>query len=562
MTAGRKPGIGTWVLLGSLVVFFILFFFYPLGYVFERALWPKTHFTLVFVSSVLSNPTVRAGFGNSLALAAVTTTAAFLLCLPLAFVAARRAFAGRDLLAGLTLLPLVLPPFVGAIGMKQLLSRFGSVNLLLMHAGIIHQPMDWLGQGKFWGVVVLQVLHLYPIMYLNLVAALSGVDQSLEEAARNMGASPIRTFFKVTLPMAAPGVFAGGVIVFIWALTDLGTPLVFEYKEVLSVQIFDRITDMEENPEGYALVLWVLLLTTLGFVTARYLFGRKRNAVSSKGGQMGVRPKLTRWGLVGTYSLFAVVLMLSVLPHLAVILTSFRQEWFMSVVPQKLTLVHYHDALAHHLTVSSIRNSLVLASAATMLDALLGVAIAYVLARVRFKGAALLDTVTMLPLALPGIVMAFGFLGAFGDTMIDPRKNPMVLLVIAYAVRRLPYMVRSAYAGFSQVDENLEDAARNLGASSWRTMWRVTLPLVALSIVAGGILAFAFAMMEVSDSLILALHEQYYPITKAIYMLLGRLRDGSELACALGVWAMAFLATALLLAHRLLGRRMGELFRA
>jgi iron(III) transport system permease protein len=211
---------------------------------------------------------------------------------------------------------------------------------------------------------------------------------------------------------------------------------------------------------------------------------------------------------------------------------------------------------------SSIRNSLFLAGGATMLDALLGVAIAYLLARVEFRGTAVLDAVTMLPLALPGIVVAFGYLGAFGDTFLDARADPTVLLIVAYSVRRLPYMVRSAYAGFSQVDQNLEEASWNLGASSFRTLWRVTLPLVAVSILAGGILAFAFAMLEVSDSLILALREKHYPITKAIYMLLGRLRDGPELACALGVWAMMFLGGALLFAHRILGKRMGDLFKA
>ena len=558
----RAPTKWQWVLVIGILAFFALFLFYPLAYVFKKGLWPEGAFTLTFVETVLSNPTIRQSLFNSLTLATVTTCATFVFCLPLALVASRRSFRGQNLLAGLLLLPLVLPPFVGAIGMKQLLARFGSINLLMMDIGLMDHPVDWLGKARFWGVVILQVLHLYPIMYLNLVASLSGVDPSLEEAATNMGSSNLTVFRRVTLPLAAPGVFAGGVIVFIWALTDLGTPLVFEYSEVLSVQIFSRVTDMEDNPEGYALVLWVLMMTAGGFIAARWAFSRKRNTAAGKGGLSVKRPHLAGWPLLATYALFAGVILISALPHLAVGLTSLREEWFLTVLPGSLTTQHYESALAHPLTLSSVRNSLFLAAGATALDAVLGVAIAYVLARVKLRGAALLDAVTMLPLALPGIVVAFGFMGAFGGTFIDPRKDPTLLLVVAYAVRRLPYMVRSAYAGFSQVDENLEEASWNLGASSMRTLFRITLPLVAVSILAGGILAFAFAMLEVSDSLILALRENHYPITKAIYMLLGRLRDGPELACALGVWSMMFLGCALLTAHRILGKKMGDLFKA
>jgi iron(III) transport system permease protein len=399
-------------------------------------------------------------------------------------------------------------------------------------------------------------------MYLNLVASLSGVDPALEEAATDLGSSGWTVFRRITLPLAAPGVFAGAVIVFIWSFTDLGTPLVFEFQEVISVQIFSRVTDIEENPEGYALVLWVLLMTGGGFITARYLFGRRRSGYAAKGGISSDRPVLHGWPLLGTYLLFGAVVFVSLLPHLAVVLTSLREEWFLSILPQRLTTAHYEAALAHPLTMGAVRNSLFLAGGATALDAILGVAIAYLLARVELRGGAVLDAVTMLPLALPGIVVAFGYLGAFGSTFLDARQDPTVLLIVAYSVRRLPYMVRSAYAGFSQVDQNLEEASWNLGASTLRTLWRVTLPLVAVSILAGGILAFSFAMLEVSDSLILALKEQHYPITKAIYMLLGRLRDGPQLACALGVWSMMFLGAALLFAHRILGRRMGELFKA
>jgi len=171
----------------------------------------------------------------------------------------------------------------------------------------------------------------------------------------------------------------------------------------------------------------------------------------------------------------------------------------------------------------------------------------------------------MLPLALPGLVLAFGYVAAFDLSVpwLNPRQNPTLLLIVSYSVRRLPYIVRAAYAGFQQTSLTLEEASANLGASPWRTMRKITLPLVMANLVAGSILTFAFAMLEVSDSLILAMREQYFPITKMIYQLVGRIDpQAPSVACALGVVGMAILTISLLVASTLLGRRMGQLFRA
>jgi iron(III) transport system permease protein len=167
--------------------------------------------------------------------------------------------------------------------------------------------------------------------------------------------------------------------------------------------------------------------------------------------------------------------------------------------------------------------------------------------------------------AIAGIVIAFGYLamtrpGQPFDWLILG-DDPLLILVIAYAVRRLPYVVRSASAGFQQVSPALEEAAQNLGATPERALWRITLPLVAPNLVAGGLLAFAFAMLEVSDSMILAQQAGHFPITKAIYSLILSLGNGPQLAAALGVWAMIFLTVTIAGASLLLGKKLGALFR-
>jgi iron(III) transport system permease protein len=144
---------------------------------------------------------------------------------------------------------------------------------------------------------------------------------------------------------------------------------------------------------------------------------------------------------------------------------------------------------------------------------------------------------------------------------LSPSKDPTALLVIAYSVRRLPYVVRSAAAGLQQTSITLEEAAQNLGCPPLRTLRRITFPLIAANILAGGLLAFAFAMLEVSDSLVLAQKQQHFPITKAIYELFQMMGEGRYVAAALGVWAMIFLALTIFATSRLLGKKLGALFR-
>jgi iron(III) transport system permease protein len=548
-------------ILVFLWLFFIAFMLYPLCYVFSGAFFTSDGFSLVFFQLMLSSPQYLAVLANSVNLGLAVTLCTTLLSLPLAFFLVRYDFPGKGLLNGLILIPMVLPPFVGAIGMRQLLARFGSINLLLLEIGVIDQPIDWLG-GGFWAVVILEVLHLYPIMYLNLAAALANVDPNLEEAAINMGASGFKLFRTVTFPLMLPGYFAGAIIVFIWAFTDLGTPLVFEYRDVIAVQIFNMVTDLHQNPMGYAFVVAVIVLTLFFFYLSKRLLGSTRYEMLGRGHvASAVRPA----SLSLTVLIYTVVLGISALaliPHLGVLLTSITQRWFLSVLPSEYTLRFYQAVFSHDLTLLSIKNSLLLSSLSTIIDIVLGVTIAYLLARKRVPGRDLLDLLAMLPLALPGLVIAFGYVAAFSATPLDARINPVPLLVIAYAVRRLPYMVRAAYAGFQQSSVFLEEAAMNVGASPLKTLCQITFPLVFANLVAGAVLSFSFAMLEVSDSLILALKEQNYPITKAIYALLGRIADGPYIASAMGMLGLLVLAGGLFLAGRFFSRRMGELFRA
>ena len=558
-------------------------------------------YTLYHVGDVFLDPILRRGLFNAFAIAVCTTIVSILIATPMAWLVARFDFAFKALLSAFLLVPLIIPPFVGAIGIKHLLGRYGSVNTFLTDVGLTEQPIDFLGDGGFWGIVLIEALHLYPIIYLNIVASLANLDPALDEAARNVGAGPIRRAFQITVPLIRSGVFAGSTIVFIWSFTELGTPLMFDFETVTPVQIFHGIQEMEASSRPYALTAVMLISVAACYLLGRWVFGGRGYAMYSKASRAATEHRLRGWTAVLAISAILSVVLVASLPHISVILTSLTAEgqWYQSILPRAFTLDHFEQALGHPLAVGSIRTSLILATVAMLLDIGFGVVVARLLVRTKIRGRWLLDALVMLPLAVPGLVMAFGYvamslrwpfqgsmpgwlqslfggLGLGETTMVQwlddgplhplanilgQTPNPIPLLIVAYAVRRLPYVVRAAVAGLEQTPVELEEAAANLGAGWWRRLRRVVFPLIAANLLAGGLLAFSFAMLEVSDSLILAQREADFPITKAIYVLYQRLGDGQYIASAMGVWAMLLLATTLIGSSLLMGKKLGAIFR-
>jgi iron(III) transport system permease protein len=557
----RSWSVGTLAFMAAVGAFLAAFLVYPTIYIFSEAFWIGGHFSLAHFRNIFQNPPIRQSILNSILLGLTTTAATTLLAVPLALVAVRYAFRGKGILTGLLLVPMIMPPFVGAIGMRRLLAREGSVNLILQHLGLVSQGVDFLGTSGFWAVVLLQVLHLYPIMYLNVAAALANVDPSLEEAARNMGDHGLRLFRKITFPLMLPGYFAGAVLVFIWAFTDLGTPLIFDYQRVVAFKIFDAVNDLNTNPMAYALVVIVIVLALTAFAAAKFCFGGRGHEMLSKGTVAAREKPASRTASVLIYGGILLLAAVALLPHFGVFLTSITAKWSGTIFPTQITGDYYVRALHNELARTGVRNSLFLSFGSTLMDVLLGVGIALILVRRRFQGSGLLDALAMMPLAVPGIVLAFGYVAGFSGTPLDPRRNPLPLLMIAYSVRRLPYMTRAAYAGFQQTSVTLEEAAMNVGASPMRTLFKITLPLILGSLIAGAILTFTFAMLEVSESIMLAFQQQHYPLTKAIYQLQTMPTEGDFIASAMGVMAMVLLAATLLIAGALLGKRMGQLFR-
>jgi iron(III) transport system permease protein len=549
-------------------LFFGCFFIWPILQILKDGFIDADGaFTIAYFIEIFRNPIYLEGLRNAFGMAIFSTLLSLLIALPLAFVADRYEFPGKKLFTALILLPIMLPPFVGAIGIRQILGQTGMLNSLLETIGILADgaTIDWLGQNRFWSIIVLNGLSLYPILYLNAAASLANIDPAMEEASENLGCTGFKRFFKITLPLMRPGLFAGSTIVFIWAFTELGVPLIFDYQMLTSVQIFNGIKDIGGNPFPFALVSVMLLFSVLFYAVGKGLFGRNTFEMLAKASHTGSTRNPSPLGKLFCFGLFAGVTFVALLPHFAVIGIAFSSDWYGTILPTAWTLENFNIALGHELTVPAIRNSLMYAGIATLLNVTIGIGIAFVVVRTRLPGRHALDTMAMLPLAVPGLVIAFGYLamtqeGRFFD-FLNPVENPTVLLIIAYAVRKLPFVVRAAVAGLQQTSVTYEEAAQNLGCSPLKASLLITLPLIVANLIAGALLSFSQSMLEVSDSLILAQRQQFYPITKAIFELLSFLGDGRFIACALGVWAMVFLALTIGGASALLGKKMGAIFR-
>ncbi|MCM8818320.1 MAG: iron ABC transporter permease [Candidatus Omnitrophica bacterium] len=540
-------------------LFLILFIIYPIFYIFLQTFFHDGKFTFELFKIVLNNLIIRKAIINSFFLGLIVVFTTSIIAIPLAFIFDRLNFKGKGLLRILFLLPMISSPFVGAIGIKQILSRFGSLNILLIKLGIIEKPISYFGSG-FLGIVILQTLHLFPIMFLNILASLNNFDISTEEASYNLGANFFQTFFKITFPLILPGYFAGSSIVFIWSITDLGTPLVFEFNNLVSVKIFHSLKDINTNPAGYVLVFLLCILTFALFIfTKKHI--EKTQYTTGKTQIQKIERQIKGKNLFILYILLFVVLFISLLPHFALVLYSFSKKWFFSVFPFEYTLEYYKTVFTHRLTKTGIFNSLIYSSLSTTIDIFLGFFIGYILARWKIKGKGLLDILSMIPLVIPGIILAFGYVTTFSNTILDPKNNPVFLIILSYSLRRLPYIVRTTYSSFLQLNENLQEASYSLGATNTVTFRRIVFPLVSPGVFAGGILVFAFSLMEVSCSLILAIREKYYPISKVIYTLAGRVTDGPNTACSLGVIVMIFTGISLFISMKIFSKKIGDFFR-
>ena len=510
-----------------------------------------SHFGAFFGISLMQE-----SFWNSLTVALSSVFFASLIALPLAYLTIRFEFRGALLIQTLGVLPLIMPPFVGAVAMQLIFGRSGSLNLLLN---------DWFGfsipiMEGLTGVIFVESLHYFPFILLNLTVALNNIDSAMEESAQNLGAHGLRLFRRIVFPLAMPGFVAGASLVFIKVFDDLGTPLVLNVTNMLAPQAYLRITSVGlEDPIGYVIsVIMVAFSLFALWLSARVLKG-KDYSTTQRGGSSLTRRRLTTAQSVFAYSGIILLLLLVLSPHIGIVLLSLSKVWSFSVLPDAYTLEHYRTVLVD--SPRMIVNTLLYCGLAALLDVVIGTAIAYLILRTRLPGRQALDFMASAALAIPGIVLAIGYLRTFKSISLpgsdDPVTTMWIMIAIAYAVRRLPYALRSCMAALQQVSVSLEEAAENLGATKARTIQRIVVPLMAGGILAGFVTSFITAAVELSATIMLTTTQSDAPMSYGIYLYMQSIA-GRGPGAALGVLAVIIVALGTYFSHRMISSRASQ----
>lgn len=541
----------SYAVLAAIAAFLLALLLIPVGAVFITAFRDGDgSLTLGHFATFFSTGLMRESFGNSLYVAMASVVFASLIATPLAYITVRFQFRGALLIQTLGVLPLIMPPFVGAVAMQLIFGRSGSVNLLLDETFGFSIPIM---QG-LTGVIFVESLHYFPFILMNLIVALRAIDGAMEEAALNLGAKGWRLFSRVVFPLALPGYLAGAALVFIKVFDDLGTPLVLGQTNMLAPQAYLRITQVGlEDPLGYVISVIMIAFSILALWLSIRVMKGKDYSTLQKGGAGIARRRLSRAEASLAYAVIALVLLVVLSPHLGLLLLSFARVWSFSVLPDDYTLANYATVFADG--TGMITNTLLYCGLAATIDVVIGVAIAYLILRTRIPARRWLDFAASAAIAVPGIVLAIGYLRTFQSFEIGgvPITQTWLLIMLAYSVRRLPYALRSCMAALQQINVSLEEAADMLGASKWRSVRRVVIPLMAGGILAGFVSSFITAAVELSATILLVVKESQAPMSYGIYLYMQSI-SGRGAGAALGVLLVLTVAVGTYLSHMLADR--------
>jgi iron(III) transport system permease protein len=546
--------------LGVAVIwlFLALFLVYPLTRIFYDAVTDEAgRLTVSNFAAFFTDSFYLRALWKSLVLGVATVAASSVIGIAVAFLLVRYDFRGRGFFSYLTMIPIISPPLVGTLGFTFILGRAGSVNVLLMDWFDMLKPINFL--YGIHGVVLVETLHLFPMITLNVVDALGKIDPALEEAAESVGARGWKKFWTITLPLTTPGYVAGALLVFIWTFSDFATPLILGVQDLLAPQAYLNIVQFVDRRifrMGIVISALMVVLAIAFLLVARRWVGLKD--YSSLSYSTIARRRLSALRQAGAVGFLTVLMLLSFIPYLGVALASFSRGWSLTPLPLSYTLQHYERVIVE--TPKYILNSFLYSGLAVALCIGVGVPIAWILGRSTMPGRGTLDSLNTLILAVPGTAIGIAYIRAFHFDLpgFDRGLTSFwIIMPLCLAVRRLPYTVRGAYSSLLLVHRSMEEAAASVGASSLRSFRDVTLPLIWKGVVVGSLFSFMTSLQEASAVLFLALGG-WEMITNGIFAFY--IAGSSSEAAALGAILIAVAAISVIAINRLAAGRMGGVF--
>ncbi|WP_289141034.1 iron ABC transporter permease [uncultured Brevibacillus sp.] len=475
----------------------------------------------------------------------------------MAFLLERYEFPGRKILSVLALVPMALPPLIGVLSFTFLYGESGIFPRMFKELFDLAQvPFSLKG---FWGVVVVHAFTMYPYFFMTATAAIKGLDPSLEEAAASLGANRFTVWRRVILPMLTPAIVASSLLVFMISMASYTAPLIFGIDRTMTMQIY--LSRTNGDLDMAATQSTILSIVSIAFLLImRWYQGARNYQNLSKGVSVHRTEIKSKAGRYVTIVLSFIGTIILMLPILVLVLISFSVDgtWTVQILPPQYTMSHYIDLFTDSKTWRPIANSLQLSAIASIGIVLFGVAAAYSMVRLKFRGKTLLDVLIMLPWALPGTVVAVNLIAAFSQPNVFSFGQVLIgtfwIIPLAYFVRHLPLVFRSTSATMMQMDPSVEEAARNLGASWWYSFRRVVFPMALGGILAGTLLAFVQCIGEFVAS-ILIFTPRTTPLSVAVFQRMYNFEFGT--ACAYGVLQIVVIIIVLFISRKLSGDKAG-----
>ena len=498
-----------------LITFLTLFILYPLAVLLVDSVYGKeTGLTLDIFKRIFEMHTFRTAITNTLkvgfAVGIFSTVLGLLFAYVEVYVKVRSRFMG-GLFQVVSMLPVVSPPFVLSLSMIMLFGKAGIITRYLLK---IYDNSVY----GFWGITIVQTLTFFPVCYMMLKGLLKNIDPSLEEAARDMGASRFRVFADVTLPLILPGLGNAFLVTFIESIADFANPMIIGGSyDTLATTIYLQITGAYDKEGAAAMAVVLLTITLAMYLVQKYVLEAKTAATltgKASRARMLIEDKSVTVPLTILCSMIAlfVILMYICVPFGALFNTwgydfSLTTKWFVRVFEK-------------YKGFKAFRDSFLLSLASAPITALLSMIISYLVVKRKFKAKGFIEFVSMLAMAVPGTVLGIGYIrgfvnGVFGTGFLSGIYGSAAILIIVFVVRSLPTGTRSGISALRQIDKSIEESAYDMGADSFRVFMTVTLPLIKDSFLSGLVTAFVRSITAIS-AIILLVTPQFLLITVQI----------------------------------------------
>ncbi len=497
-----------------LITFLTLFILYPLAILLVDSFVGDGGFSFSVFKRIFQIPTFKTAITNTLKvgfMVGIFATAVGLLFAYVEIYVKINKFAG-GLFKVVSMLPVVSPPFVLSLSVIMLFGKSGIITRYLF--GIYDNSVY-----GFWGIVVVQSLTFFPVCYMMFRGLLKNIDPSLEEAARDMGASRMKVFTSVTMPLLLPGIGNAFLVTFIESIADFANPMIIGGSyDTLATTIYLQITGAYDKAGASAMAVVLLCITLAMFMLQKYVLEKKSTATltgKASRGRMLIEDKSVRIPLTAICSLGALfVIMMYICVPIGAMFPTWGYKFFpLTLKWFKLVFTRYHGFKA-------FKDSFVLSLISAPITALLSMIISYLVVKRKFKAKGFIEAVSMLAMAVPGTVLGVGYIrgfsgGLFHSGILQGIYGTGLILVIVFVIRSLPTGTRSGIAALRQIDKSIEESAYDMGADSMKVFTTVTLPLIKDSFLSGLVTAFVRSITAIS-AIILLVTPNYLLITVQI----------------------------------------------